>query len=262
MPEDDGPATFTITRNQGIAIALLFGIMIGFSGATLGGANPVDTVGNFFGEDTSDDGDDVQRQVEVSKIDTEGEPVLGQEDAPVTMVVYEDFQCPYCQRFESNAMKDIESNYVETGDVKVIWKDFPLGNHPWAAPAAETMECVYRQDNDAFWSIKDTIFNNQDVLSPQNVQDEIIAWASAEGVSEDAVRTCLDEENPGEEVNGDLQEGQSFDAMVAVAGEDRPFVSGTPASVIYAEGDEMGEPVVGAQPYQAFKNVIESKMQG
>lgn len=260
-----GETTFTISQTQAIAVALLFGLSLGFIGASLGGGSPLDTVGAFFSEEPEENADsNVQRQVEVDKIETEGEPVLGDKDAEITMVVYEDYQCPYCKRFEENTVSQVESNYVDSGDVKVIWKDFPIPQlgHDWAVPAAETMECVYRQDNDAFWSLKDQIYANQDTLnsmSPDAVQDEILTWAS-EDVDRSEVEACLENGNPETEVNGDLREGQSFNAMVKTPKGDREFVSGTPGTVIFAEGDEMGKPVVGAQPYSVFESIISSKM--
>jgi len=72
--------------------------------------------------------------VSMDQINMESEPVLGDQNAPVTMVIYEDFQCPFCQRFEQNTMPQIKSNYVDTGKVKVVWKDMPIPQigHEWA----------------------------------------------------------------------------------------------------------------------------------
>lgn len=267
MSDDEGPDTITVTRNQGIAVALLFGLLIGFSGnALISGSNSL--IGNFMADNPSQN-NTAPKVVDVSKIETEGEPVLGQEDANVTMVVYEDFQCPYCQRFEQNAVEKIKSNYVESGKVRIIWKDYPIPSlgHDWAVPAAETMECGYRQSNQAFWDVKETIFDNHNVLNSNSVdaQEEIIAWLSAkQSINETKLRSCVQNKSAQEEVNEDLKEGQSFDAVVEVAYPSGPkkvnVFSGTPGTVIYGEGDETGEPVVGAQPYSVFKNIIESKM--
>ncbi|PSH00773.1 MAG: hypothetical protein BRC30_01795 [Nanohaloarchaea archaeon SW_7_46_7] len=246
----------------GVAVGLSTGLLAAGSGLSL------DAPGAINGDngDSSPSGDGSSsgssETVDLSNLETKGEPVLGEEDAPVTMVVYEDFQCPFCQRFETGAMAKVNAEYVESGQVKVIWKDFPLPSlgHDWAEPSAETMECVYRQDNDAFWSVKELIFQNQDSISTDNVQDQIISWASDEGVSEDAVRTCLENESPMDEVNGDKAEGRNFDTVVQTPQGPSQFVSGTPSSVIYGEGDETGEPLVGAQPFSAVQSVIESKL--
>jgi protein-disulfide isomerase len=191
-------------------------------------------------EDNADTGS--QTGLSPSEVTLEGEPVLGEEDAPVTMLAYEDFQCPFCKQFEEGAVPQIVENYVDSGQVKIVWKDRPLPNlHPWAEDA--TMECVYREGgNDPFWTVKDKIFANQDSISTSNVQSEIKQWASQEGVSEAAVQSCLDNGNPMEEVNTDSKNGQKLGA------------SGTPTA--YVNGEEL----VGAQPYSRFETVIEDAL--
>lgn len=264
--------SFQISTELALFSVFVLGIAVGLStGLLVAGSGGLDLgqIGNMpdnGGEETGNSGDGPT--VDVSKIETEGEPVLGQEDAPVTMVLYEDFQCPYCKRFEEGAVQQIESNYVVNGDVKIIWKDFPLSSpftsrniHPWATPAAEAMECVYRQDNDVFWSLKDKVFSNQNSLNTDNVQSQIAGWASEEGVSESEVNACLNNGNPLEEVRSDVQEGKGFETTIQTPQGARPFVSSTPSAVVYGEGDSTGEPVVGAQPYPVFQNVIESKLE-
>lgn len=250
----------------GVAVGLSTGLLAAGSGLSLDPAESMTGNGDSPGASPSDgqdgSGSGASQTVDLSNLETEGEPVLGQEDAPVTMVVYEDFQCPFCQRFETGAMTQVNAEYVESGQVKVIWKDFPLPSlgHDWAEPSAETMECVYRQSNDAFWNVNELIFQNQDTISTDNVEDQIISWASDEGVSGDAVRSCMENGNPMEEVNADKQEGRNFDTVVQTPQGASQFVSGTPSSVVYAEGDETGEPIVGAQPFTAVQSVIESKL--
>lgn len=183
--------------------------------------------------------------VNMDDIPLEGEPMLGDEKAPVTMVIYEDFQCPFCQQFEQNAMPQIKSNYVDSGQVRVVWKDLPLPQigHEWAEPAAAAMECVYREGgNEAFWNVKDQVFANQGTITLSNVESKIKDYASQEGVSSSAVQSCIDNDNPMDEVNGDSQEAQQIGA------------NGTPTIIIN------GEKVVGAQPYSNFEQVIESKL--
>lgn len=274
--EDNFPVdkrSFQISTELALFSVFVLGIAVGLStGLLVAGSGGLDLgqVGNLpgNGEETGSNGDSGGPTVDVSKINTTGEPVLGQSDAPVTMVVYEDFQCPFCKRFEEGAVQQIESNYVVEGDVKIIWKDFPLSTpftsrniHPWANPAAETMECVYRQDNDAFWTVKDKVFSNQDSINTDNVQSQIIGWASEQGVSESEVQACLNNENLLEEVRSDVQEGKSFDAVIQTPQGASPFVSSTPSVVVYGEGDSTGEPIVGAQPYGAFRDVIDSKLE-
>jgi protein-disulfide isomerase len=179
-------------------------------------------------------------------IPLEGEPMLGDENAPVTMVIYEDFECPFCQQFEQNAFPQIVSNYVDSGQVRVVWKDLPLPQlgHDWAEPSAEAMECVYRQDNQAFWNVKDKVFENQNSITTENVVSNIKDYASQEGVSGSEIQSCIDSGNAMEEVDGDVQEAQQVGA------------NGTPTIIIN------GVKVVGAQPYSQFESVIESQLNG
>lgn len=264
--------SFQISTELALFSVFVLGIAVGLSsGLLVAGSGGLDLgqVGNMPADDgETDSGGSDGPTVDVSKIETEGQPVLGQEDAPVTMVVYEDLQCPFCKQFEEGAVQQIESNYVVDGEVKIIWKDFPLAApfierdiHPWATPGAETMECVYRQNNDAFWAVKDTVYSNQESLSTDNVESRIIEWAADEGIPESDVQSCLENGNPREEVRSDVEEAKSFDAVIQTPQGSSPFVSSTPSVVVYGEGDSTGEPIVGAQPYPAFQNVIDSKLE-
>jgi protein-disulfide isomerase len=159
-------------------------------------------------------------------INVQDEPMIGDENASVTVVEFGDFQCPACNQFEQSAYSQLKSEYIDTGQVKFYWKDYPLEQlHPWARNAAETMECVYRQEEEAFWKVKSNLFANQASLNQGNVQERIIGWASDEGVNESEVNACLNNGNPREEVNGDIREGQGNG------------VTGTPT--IYVNGEKL-----------------------
>jgi protein-disulfide isomerase len=254
----------TFTTKQFGAATFAFGILLGLVLGGLGGAaaagmmqntqaiapsegtdTPTDPGNTGNTGDTGNTGNQGETEtIDMSEIEMEGEPVLGQEDAPVTMIVYEDFQCPFCKRFEEGAVSQIVSNYVESGDVKIVWKDRPLTRlHPWAKPAAEAMECVHREGgNDVFWTLKDKIFSNQNQLSTSNAQSQIKSWAADEGVSESAIQSCIDSGDAMSEVEADSTEGQQLGA------------SGTPTSFVN------GQKLVGAQPFSRFETVIEEEL--
>jgi len=80
----------------------------------------------------------------------------GNEDAPVTIVEFSDFQCPFCSRFYSQTLPQLKENYIDTGKVKLIYRDFPLSFHPEAQGAAEAGECA--SDQGKFWEFHDYIF--------------------------------------------------------------------------------------------------------
>jgi protein-disulfide isomerase len=171
----------------------------------------------------------------------EGEPMIGNPDANVTVVEFGDFQCPVCNQFEQGPFQQLKENYIENGQVKFYWKDFPLGGHQWADTAANTMECVYRQNQTAFWSVKSTLFDNQNSVSPDNAEDKIIGWASDEGVESESMRSCLSSGNPKAEVSRDKSEGFSSG------------VQGTPT--VYVNGQQLG-----SFSYDAMKKAIEEEL--
>lgn len=235
-----------ISVNQALLITFALGLVVGF------GAGAVTPVGisntaaqQQPAEAGSDQGSDSGTVNVMEEISMEDEPVLGEEDAPVTMVMYEDFECPFCKKFETNAFQDIKKNYVDTGKVKVVWKDLPLPEriHPWADDGAAVMECVYRQDEDAFWKVKDKVFQNQDAVTESNVNEKVKQWASEEGVSESDVQACLDQ-GVSSEIQQDKREAGTVGAK------------GTPT--VFIENNKL----VGAQPYSRYKSVIENELSG
>ncbi len=175
---------------------------------------------------------------DVSFDDTD--PVKGQEDAPVTIIEFSDFECPFCKRFYDNTYGQIVSNYVESGDVKIVYRDLPLNRlHPQAESAAVAAQCVFQiGGNDAFWDYHDTIFNNQNQLSESSLKQ----WAGDVGVSQSEFNSCFDNQETLDEVNADKSAAQSAGA------------SGTPTFFIN------GQKLVGAQPYNRFQQVIDSQL--
>jgi len=168
-----------------------------------------------------------------AEISIEDEPMIGNPDANITIVEFGDFQCPACNKFERQTYPQIVDNYIESGQVNMVWKDYPLTEigHDWARPAAMTMECVYREGGDeAFWDVKEQVFANQGLLNTGNVQSEIISYAAEENVSEEAVQSCLDNDNPGQEVDRDKSEGRSS----GVSGTPTVFVNGQEINAEYS----------------------------
>jgi protein-disulfide isomerase len=173
---------------------------------------------------------------EPAEISDGDDAVLGDINAPITIIEYSDYQCPFCGRFWSDTLPLIKENYIETGKAKLIYKDFPLSLHPQAQISAEATECVRAQGGDeAFWKMHDKIFENQASLNQENLEK----WASDLGYD---ISSCLEDGDFTEEVNSDLQEGTSNG------------VSGTPAFFIN------GVKLSGAQPYSNFEAIIEAQL--
>src|SRR3989344_2590506 len=100
------------------------------------------------------------------------DPVLGDENAPLTIIEFSDFECPFCKRANDDAIAQVKSQYVNSGKVKIVYRDFPLTSiHPNAQKAAEAAECA--DDQGKFWEMHDIIFARQPSLSLANLKN----WA-------------------------------------------------------------------------------------
>ncbi|MBZ5728825.1 MAG: DsbA family protein [Acidobacteriia bacterium] len=99
-------------------------------------------------------------------------PARGKEDAPVTIAVFSDFQCPYCARF-ADMLKDV----LPDERVRLVFRHLPLPMHPWARPAAEAAACAQEQGNGHFWSLHDFIFEHQKELAPENLQQKLAEFS-------------------------------------------------------------------------------------
>ncbi len=99
----------------------------------------------------------------MSKIELQGRPVRGNKDAKVTIVSYDDFQCPYCSHMHQQLFSDVLPAYKDR--VRVIYKDFPLPMHDWATHAAVDANCLAAQSNDAYWEMADYVHANQGAIS-------------------------------------------------------------------------------------------------
>jgi protein-disulfide isomerase len=106
----------------------------------------------------------------MKKMDVTGRPTRGNKDAKVTVVNYDDFQCPFCSRMHQTLFPQI---YKEYGDrVLFIYKDYPLAEiHPWATHAAVDANCLAAQNNDAYWDFVDYLHSSQQVVSGQQGHD-------------------------------------------------------------------------------------------
>jgi protein-disulfide isomerase len=162
---------------------------------------------------------------------------LGDEDAPITIIEYTDFQCPYCSRHFLETYPALIENFVDTGIVRYVFKDFPLNNiHPQASIAAEAARCA--GDQGEFFAMHDLLFNNQRDWGGSDPTTVFLSYASELGLDPTQFGECLANEVHAEAVNADLQEGISNG------------VTGTPAFFIN------GHLLSGAQPYSLFEEAI------
>ncbi len=166
----------------------------------------------------------------------------GSPDAPVTIVEFSDFQCPFCQRYFKQTYAKIMENYVDTGKVYYVFKNFPLTSiHPQAVGAANAAACA--GDQGSFWPMHDLLFEHQDQWAGNNKANEVfMSFADQIGLDKDVFQSCLENEQFSDVIFADLQEG-------VAAG-----VTGTPAFFIN------GKLLSGAQPYEAFVQMIEQAL--
>ena len=170
---------------------------------------------------------------------TDDDPAIGNPDAPVTIVEFSDFQCPYCGQFFKTTEPQIFEKYVKTGKVRFVYRDFPLSSiHPMAQKAAEAAECAHEQDK--FWQYHDHIFENQSKLSEENFKK----WAGELGLNTAQFAACLDSGKYADEVEKDLNDGIQLG------------VTGTPTNFVN------GKLVVGAVPFSQFESLIEAALKG
>lgn len=167
-------------------------------------------------------------------LSTDDDPSFGPEDAPVTIIEFSDFQCPYCAR----AVPTIKQIIEEYGDnVRIVFRDFPLSFHKDAQKAAEAAECA--DDQGKFWEMHDKIFENQNAMGV----DDLKQYAENLGLDTEEFDLCLDSDKYAEEVQNDLRDGQKVG------------VTGTPAFFVN------GIKISGAKPFSEFKQVIDQELE-
>jgi len=148
-------------------------------------------------------------QSNLDQIKLDGQPNYGKAGAPVTIVVYGDFQCPVC-KVEADVMrKNVVQNFPDK--VQVYFKDFPLESiHPWARAASDEGRCIYRQDPQAFWKFHDWIYENQEGITPDTLNSKVMTWAGTAGVDSIQLGRCVDGKAADKEVAQNIAEGRAM----------------------------------------------------
>ncbi len=177
----------------------------------------------------------IQEEAIIS-VSIDDDPVLGNKDAPITIVEFSDFECPFCGKHFLTSHPQIVENYVNTGKVKIVYRDFPLDFHKNAQKAAEAAECADEQGK--FWEMHDKLFLNQDSLSMENFKQ----WAKDIELDAAQFNACIDSEKYVEEIQNDVKDGTKYG------------ISGTPTFFIN------NQILKGAQPYEVFEKTIETAL--
>ncbi|MEK6889722.1 MAG: DsbA family protein [Nanoarchaeota archaeon] len=191
---------------------------------------------------------DVPGAVARAEVSADDDAVLGDKNAPVTVIEFSDYQCPFCRKFWQDTMPELKKNYIDTGKVKFVYRDFPLGFHDGAIPYAMAAECAREKGGDkAYFKMHDKIFAEQNILDGGGVSstvqypgaETLKKWAKDIGYD---IGSCLDNGKYKSEIQKDLTDGSNSG------------VQGTPGFFVN------GQVLSGAQPYSAFKQLIDAEL--
>ena len=169
------------------------------------------------------------------EVEVTGDPSQGPKGAPITIVEFSDFQCPFCKRAEPT-MKQVREKYGDK--IRLVYEDFPLEFHPNSRPAASAARCAAEQGK--FWEFHDKLFDDQSKLTPSDLK----ADAKQLGLDTSKFDQCLDSDKYGKVIEADLAQGKMLG------------VQGTPAFYIN------GRPLDGAVPYTSFASIIDEELAG
>lgn len=182
------------------------------------------------------------------------DPVIGDNNAPVTIVEFSDYECPFCKRHFDETLPQLIKEYVDKGKVKIVYRDFPLSFHdPMATKEAVAANCAREQGTDKkYFEFHDEIFKRT-VSNGNGLNDEKIQTIASDlDLNKAKFTSCLSNKAMEDEVKKDISDGTAAGA------------SGTPTFVIGKttdSGNINGELVVGAQPFAAFQAVIDPMLQ-
>lgn len=175
-----------------------------------------------------------------------GLPFLGKENAPLTLVMFTDYQCPFCSRFESQTLPEIKKQYIDTGKLRFVVRDQSLPFHPNATKAAEATHCAEEQGK--FWELREKLVTNGDKLDAKLLPD----YAQQVGMDVSKFSACLKSGRHTEKVK----------ASSTLAGS--IGISGTPGFVVgRSKGNVVdGFKLIGAQPFAVFDQKLKELLKG
>jgi protein-disulfide isomerase len=174
-------------------------------------------------------------------------PSRGDRDAPVTLIEFTDFQCPYCGRYFSNTLPEVIKQYVDTGKVRYVIREMPLASiHPYAEKAAEAALCAGAQNK--YWEMHDALFKDQSHLKPEDLP----ARAAKVGLDLPQFSQCLESGMKA----GETQQDVKYGSQAGVSGTPTFFLGLTnPKAPDTLHATQM---IRGAQPFAAFKQTIDA----
>jgi protein-disulfide isomerase len=193
-----------------------------------------------------------ETKVNLATLSAAGAGSIGSDSAPVTVVEYSDFQCPFCRKWFVESKAQLITEYVGTGKVKFVFKDLPLNGHPLAGMYAYAARCA--GDQGKYFEMHDKMYNEQQKLADntynmvQSVSlSDVSKWAGEIGADVNSFNTCV-------------LSGKFDSAIIADANEGSNIgINGTPSFVVGKTNGE-GVLVVGAVPYATLKQKIDDAL--
>ena len=177
-----------------------------------------------------------------AKLSLQGAPMIGDKNAPLTMVEFTDYECPFCNQFYSATFPELKKNYIDTGKMRFYSRDLPLDFHPDSMRAAQAGRCAAEQGQ--FWKMRDLMAASPDKLD----MDSLVADAGNLKLDVKAFRACVESEKTKDAVQADVLDAVNIGA------------DGTPTFVVgksTADGVD-GTMIVGALPYETFDRALKN----
>ncbi len=172
--------------------------------------------------------------------------VLGKSTAKVTLIEFGDYQCPFCERHFSGTLPQIKKDYIDTGKVKFVFRDFPLSFHQNAYMAAEASECAGEQDE--FWAMHDMLYGKQSAwMNKADPLATFVGFAEEIGIDEADFERCIENEDMADEIADDADDASDSG------------ISGTPGFWILGPNGQ-SQQISGAYPYETFADAFDSML--
>lgn len=230
----------------GISAAIIIGVLFVINGPLTGGG--FITEEGFKTKDIADVKDTIlqeqePQQVQMSVFSDNASPILGDPNAPITIIEFGDYQCFYCNKFFHDTGDQVYENYIKTGKAKMIFKDFTIIGQD-SVVAAHAAHCADEQGK--FWQYHDILYNNWN--------GENNGWASAENQFKFAKQVGLDDAQFTE-----CMSSEKYKPKIQASSEDAKTLglTGTPAFFVIGPNNKIVK-VPGAQPYDVFANILDS----
>jgi protein-disulfide isomerase len=183
-----------------------------------------------------------QQQITKANVSIEGAYTMGSKDAPLTMVEFTDFQCPFCERFHVQTFAELKKNYIDTGKLRFVSRDLPLDFHPNALQAAQAGRCAGEQGQ--FWAMRDRMNSNPEKLDLASLAE----FALDLKLNVANFRSCVESGKYKNAIRTDSQTAEKIGA------------NGTPSFVLGKSTPEGvdGELIIGAMPYEIFDQKLKA----